>query len=399
MFRPIDAFLGLFSKDLGIDLGTANTLVYIRNKGVVISEPSVVAISKKSKVVLAVGAEAKKMVGRTPSDIVAIRPLKDGVIADFETVEKMLEYFIQKVHNSGLVPRPRVVVGIPSGVTEVEKRAVKQAAQNAGAREAHLVEEPMAAAIGANLPVSDACGSMIVDIGGGTTEVAVISLGGMVISHSIRVAGDEIDDMIMQFARHEYNLLIGERTAEETKISIGSAYPLEEEREIIIRGRDLVNGLPKEVAVTSEQIREAIAGPVNQVVNVVKQSIEETPPEFVADIMDCGIYLAGGGALLLGLAQRLRTRPRCPSTWPTIRSPASSAARASARGPSVPGQRLWHCPSSRIRAKARARARGRNRAGDWSLVVRRRSTTTGRNYSVRQRAGAPPCRSERHVRA
>jgi rod shape-determining protein MreB and related proteins len=308
----LSALFGVFSKDLGIDLGTANTLVHVQGKGVVLSEPSVVAIDKRSKQVLAVGAEAKRMVGRTPANIVAVRPLKDGVIADFEIVEQMLRYFIGRVHPGFFAPRPRVVVGIPSGVTEVEKRAVHDAAIRAGAREAFLIEEPMAAAIGSGLPITEPTGSMIVDIGGGTTEVAVISLEGIVVSRSIRTAGDEIDEAILQYARREHSLAIGERTAEETKMKIGSAYKVDNERTVELRGRDLITGLPKIVEVTSSDIREAIANPVNQIVDEVKTCVEETPPELVADIMECGITLAGGGALLEGLATRLNEETKMP---------------------------------------------------------------------------------------
>jgi rod shape-determining protein MreB len=306
LINPISAFLGLFSHDIGIDLGTANTLVLVRGKGIVINEPSVVAVNKRSKRVLAIGAEAKRMVGRTPANIVAVRPLKDGVISDFDVTEQMLKYFIGKVHAQvGVIPRPRVVVGIPSGVTEVEKMAVHDAARNAGAREAHLIEEPMAAAIGAGLPVTDATGSMIVDIGGGTTEVAVISLGGIVVSRSIRVAGDEMDQEIVLYARQKHNLLIGERMAEEVKIAAGSAYPLAEEKMVTLRGRDLVTGLPKSIEVSSVEIREAISGSVAQIVEAVRTTIEETPPELVSDLMAHGIALAGGGALLAGIDERL----------------------------------------------------------------------------------------------
>lgn len=313
MLAPLSALLGLFSKDLGIDLGTANTLVYVRERGVVIAEPSVVAIDRRNGRVLAVGAEAKKMVGRTPSNIVAIRPLKDGVIADFETVQSMLRYFISKVHDEfPITPRPRVIVGVPSGVTEVEKRAVQDAAVNAGAREAYLIEEPMAGAIGAGLPIQEPSGNMIVDVGGGTTEVAVISLGGIVVSRSIRIGGDEIDEQIVLHARRQYDLYIGERTAEDAKLAVGSAFPLQEELRTTIRGRDLVTGLPKEVEVTSEEIREAIAGPVGLIVGAVKLSIEETPPELLVDIIDHGMVLAGGGALLKGLEQRLAEESRIP---------------------------------------------------------------------------------------
>jgi rod shape-determining protein MreB len=306
LFNPISAFLGLFSHDIGIDLGTANTLVLVRGKGIVINEPSVVAINKRTKKVLAIGAEAKRMVGRTPANIVAVRPLQDGVISDFDITEQMLKYFIGRVHSQfGLIPRPRVVIGIPSGVTEVEKMAVHDAARNAGAREAHLIEEPMAAAIGAGLPVTEATGSMIVDIGGGTTEVAVVSLGGIVVSRSIRVAGDEMDQEIIQYARQKHNLLIGERMAEEVKIAAGSAYPLPEERMVTLRGRDLVTGLPKSIEVSSVEIREAISGSVAQIVEAVRTTIEETPPELVSDLMAHGIALAGGGALLAGIDERL----------------------------------------------------------------------------------------------
>lgn len=313
MYSPLNALFGLFSRDLGIDLGTANTLVHVRGKGIVISEPSVVAIDKKSKNVLAVGAEAKAMVGRTPANIVAIRPLKDGVIADFDVVEKMLSYFISKVHSQTVLkPRPRVVIGIPSGVTEVEKRAAKDAAISAGAREAYTIEEPVAAAIGAGLPVNEAVGSMIIDIGGGTTEVAIISLGGIVLNHSIRTAGDEIDDAVIQYARYQHNLHIGERMAEFAKITAGSAYPLDEERKVSLRGRDVMTGLPKMVEISSVELREAISGPISCIVEVVKLALEETPPELVADIMERGITLAGGGALLLGLDKRLAIETKMP---------------------------------------------------------------------------------------
>lgn len=307
MFSPLNFILGFFSLDIGIDLGTANTLVHVRNKGIVINEPSVVAIDKKTKKVLAIGLDAKEMVGRTPARIVAIRPLRDGVISDFDVTERMLHYFIKKVHDRAFlpVPRPRVVVGIPSGVTEVEKRAVHDATLSAGAREAYLVEEPMAAAIGANLPITESLGSMIVDIGGGTTEVAVISLGGIVVSRSIRVAGDEMDEDIIQYARQKYNLLIGERMAERAKITIGSAYPLPQEQIMTIKGRNLITGLPESIEVSSVEVREALAGSVNIIVETVRESVDETPPELVADLMEQGIVLAGGGALLQGLAERL----------------------------------------------------------------------------------------------
>ena len=312
MINPLDWLLGLFSLDIGIDLGTANTLVNVRGKGVVINEPSVVAIEARSKKVLAIGSEAKEMVGRTPANIIAIRPLRDGVISDFDVTEKMLEYFISKVHDKVfmIVPRPRVVVGLPSGVTEVEKRAVFDATMNAGAREAYLIEEPMAAALGASLDVTGAKGSMIVDIGGGTTEVAVISLGGIVVSRSVRVAGDEMDEDIINYAKQKYNLLIGERMAESAKIAAGSAYPQAEEILFPLRGRNLITGLPEEVEVSSVEIREALGNSVNVIVDTVKSALDDTPPELVADLMADGIALAGGGALLRGLAARLSDETR-----------------------------------------------------------------------------------------
>lgn len=305
---------GYFSHDIGIDLGTANTLIYVRGKGIVINEPSVVAMNTKTRQVLAVGEEAKAMVGRTPANIVATRPLVDGVVSDFEVTEYMMKYFIEKVHRESftLLPRPRVIVGIPSGVTEVEKRAVEEATLNSGARQAFLIEEPMAAAIGARLPVQDAAGSMIVDIGGGTTEVAVISLGGIVASRSLRIAGDELNEDIIQFARDEYNLMLGERTAEDIKIKIGSAYQIDKKLEAVMRGRDLVTGLPKAITVDSDQIRQALAKSVSQIVDSIKMTVEETPPELVADIMDKGIVLAGGGALLKGLDKLVSLNTKMP---------------------------------------------------------------------------------------
>jgi rod shape-determining protein MreB len=308
-----DGLLGLLSHDVGIDLGTANTLVIVRHRGIVISEPSVVAMDTRTKRVLAIGAEAKRMVGRTPANIVAIRPLRDGVISDFDVTEQMIRYFIQKVHDRyARIPRPRVLVGIPSGVTEVEKRAVRDATINAGARWARLIEEPMAAAIGAGLPVSEPSGSLIVDIGGGTTEVAVISLGGIVVSRSVRIGGDEMDADIVSFARREYNLLMGERTAEEIKIAVGSAYPVPDSRTVTFRGRDLLTGLPRSVEVGGDQIREALEPSVAEIVDAIKETIEETPPELVADIMDQGIVLAGGGALLAGLDRRVAEATQMP---------------------------------------------------------------------------------------
>jgi rod shape-determining protein MreB len=306
-------FLKRFSYDLGIDLGTANTLVYLRGVGVVIREPSVVAINKDTGRVLAVGSEAKKMIGRTPANIVAIRPLKDGVIADFETTQRMLEYFMRKARVPGRFFPPLLVIGIPSGITEVEKRAVYDSAKSAGAREVYFIEEPMAAAIGAGLPVDEASGSIIVDVGGGTTEVAVISLGGIVTSVSIRIAGDEFDESIVNFAKLKYNLLIGERTSERIKIEVGSAFPLKEELSTLMQGRDLVTGLPKTVRVTSPEVREALAGRVNQIVKAVKDALEETSPELSADVYERGIMLAGGGALLKNLDKRIAQATGIPT--------------------------------------------------------------------------------------
>ncbi len=299
----LDRILGSFSHDVGIDLGTCNTLVYIKGKGIVAKEASVVAINTKTKQILAIGDEAQKMVGRTPAHIVAIKPLTDGVVSDFEVTEEMLRYFFEKVHRKtfAFVPRPRVVIGIPYGVTEVERRAVEEATINAGARQVFLIEEPMAAAIGVRLPIQEASGSMIVDIGGGTTEVAVISLGGIVASRSLRIAGNEMNEDIVEFAREHFNLLLGERTAEEIKMAIGSAYPLTEKKKIKMKGRDLVTGLPKEISVTDEHVRTALSPSVMQIIDAIKTTLEETPPELLADIMDRGIVLTGGGALLRNL--------------------------------------------------------------------------------------------------
>ena len=307
-FNPFNWLLGLFSLDIGIDLGTANTLVNVRGKGIVINEPSWVAIDKRTRVPLAIGAEAKEMVGRTPANVIAIRPLRDGVISEFEITQSMLEYFIGKVHRQTVVPlpRPRVVVGIPSGATEVEKRAVYDASMAAGAREVGLIEEPKAAALGAGLPVNEIRGSMIVDIGGGTSEVAVLSMGGIVISRSLRVAGDEMDLDIVQYMRNKYNLLIGERIAEQAKIAIGSAYHLPEEKTQHLRGRNLVSGLPESVEISSVEIREAISNSVETIINTIKDALDETPPEIVADLMDTGICLSGGGGQLMGLDRRLQ---------------------------------------------------------------------------------------------
>jgi rod shape-determining protein MreB len=298
-------FPRIFSRDLGVDLGTANTLVYVKGQGIVLSEPSVVAIDKATNKVRAVGAEAKKMIGRTPGNIVAIRPMKDGVIADFEITEAMLSYFIKKVTNGRGVHRPRVVICVPSGITSVERRAVRDSAWQAGASRVDLIEEPMAAAIGAGLPIEEASGTMLVDIGGGTTEVAVISLGGIVVSTSIRIAGDEMDDAIAAYIKRNFNLMIGERTAEQTKLKIGSAVVQGEEETIQMKGRDLVSGLPKVIEVTAAHIREALAEPINEVVETVKNSLEDTPPELAADIMERGITMTGGGSLLRGLDKLL----------------------------------------------------------------------------------------------
>ena len=310
--RIFDYALGFFSNDMGIDLGTATTLVYIKGQGVVLCEPSVVAIEKGSSNVLAVGEEAKRMLGRTPGNIVAIRPMKDGVIADFEITESMLRYFIKKVHNSRRLVRPRMVIAIPSGITEVEKRAVKDSALHAGAREVFMIEEPIAAAIGVGLPIEEPAGSMIIDVGGGTTEIAVISLAGVVFSKSIRIGGDEMDDAIINYLRKTYNLMIGERSAEEIKIKIGSAYPLEQELTMEVRGRDLVAGLPKMLTVTSEEIREAMSEPISQIIESVRITLERTPPELSADLIEKGIVMAGGAALLRGLDKLIQEETGLP---------------------------------------------------------------------------------------
>jgi rod shape-determining protein MreB len=306
-----NGLLGLFSNDIGIDLGTANTLVYVKGQGIVLREPSVVAVRSGTSQVLAVGDEAKRMLGRTPGNIVAVRPLKDGVIADFEMTESMLRHFITKVHNRKWV-RPRVVIAVPSGITEVEKRAVKESAAHAGAREVYLIEEPMAAAIGVGLPVQDAAGNMIIDIGGGTTEVALISLSGIVLSRSVRVAGDELDEAIACYMKRAYNLMIGERTAEEIKIKIGSAYPVEKETSMEVKGRDLVAGLPKTLTITSQEVREALLEPISTIVESVRVALERCPPELSADLVDRGLVLAGGGALLRGLDKLLQEETGLP---------------------------------------------------------------------------------------
>jgi rod shape-determining protein MreB len=306
--------MSFIGRDMAVDLGTANTLVYVRGRGIVLNEPSVVAVNTNTGGILAVGAEAKKMIGRTPGNIVAIRPLKDGVIADFEITERMLRYFILKIHRRRYLARPRVVVCVPSGITGVERRAVIEASAQAGARQVHIIEEPMAAAIGAGLPVHEATGNMVVDIGGGTTEVAVISLGGIVTAQSIRVAGDELDNAIIQHIKKEYSLLLGERSAEQIKMTIGSAYPGEGDKEdrSEIRGRDLVSGLPKTVVISAAEVREAIEEPVNTIIDAVKTTLDQCPPELAGDVMDRGIVLTGGGALLRNLDERLRRETGMP---------------------------------------------------------------------------------------
>lgn len=307
-----DRVLNMFSNDLAIDLGTANTLIYVKGRGIVCSEPSVVAINNDTKEILAVGSEAKSMLGRTPANIVAIRPMKDGVISNFEVTEKMLRYFITKVNNKRSFVRPRIIVAVPSGVTQVEKRAVKDSAIQAGAREVYIVEEPMAAAIGSGLPIQEPSGNMIVDIGGGTTEVAVISLSGIVYANSVRVGGDEMDEAIVNYIKRNYNLLIGTSTAEKIKMEIGSAYRLDDEMSIEIKGRDLLNGIPKTVEISDTEIREALNDAVSKIVDAVKSALEKTPPELSADIVDRGIVLSGGGALLKGLDRKLAEETGLP---------------------------------------------------------------------------------------
>ena len=332
MAKLIDSLLGFFSSDLAIDLGTANTCVYVRGKGIVLREPSVVAVKKDgrgSNVVLAVGMDAKKMLGRTPGNIQAIRPMKDGVIADFEVTEAMLRHFISKVHNSRRLVRPRIIVCVPTGITQVEKRAVKESAQSAGAREVYLIEEPMAAAIGANLPIQEPTSNMVVDIGGGTTEVAVISLSGVVYSKSVRVGGDKMDEAIMTHVKRKYNMLIGESTAEDIKINIASAYPMDPEQEREVKGRDLVTGIPQNIVITSEEVRKAISEQVDGIVQAVRIALEQTPPELAADIVDRGIVLTGGGALLKGLDQLLREETSLPIT--VVDDPLSTVVMGTGR--------------------------------------------------------------------
>jgi rod shape-determining protein MreB len=345
-------FLGYFNgfggRDMAVDLGTANTLVYVRGRGIVLSEPSVVAIDQRTGDVHAVGVEAKRMLGRTPGTISAIRPLKDGVIADFDVTEQMLRHFIQKVHQHRFA-HPRVVVCVPSGVTGVEKRAVEEATLSAGAREAHLIEEPMAAAIGAGLPVSEPTGNMIVDVGGGTSEVAVISLGGIVVSQSLRVGGDEMDEAIVSHIKKEYKLLIGQQTAEEIKLEVGSAFQLKEEVQAEVRGRDMLTGLPKTIVLSSDEVRHALEEPVAQIIDAIRSTLDKTPPELAADIMDRGIVLAGGGALLTGLDERLRHETQMPTQL--AESPLTCVAVGSGRSLEV---------LEVMNRAARARARSRN---------------------------------------
>ena len=306
-FNPLNWFLGLFSLDIGIDLGTANTLVNVKGKGIVINEPSWVAIEKRTRTPLAIGAQAKAMVGRTPANVITLRPLRDGVISEYDITQAMLEYFIGRVHQQSIVPlpRPRVVVGIPSGATEVEKRAVYDATMSAGARVAYMIHEPIAAALGAGLPINDVVGSMIVDIGGGTTEVAIISMGGVVVSRSLRVAGDELDQDIVEYIRSKYNLFISERMAEKVKIAIGSAYPLKEEKTTYVRGRNLISGLPEAIEISSIEIREALSSSLQVIIETIRDALDEAPPEILSDLLDNGICLAGGSSKLLSLANRL----------------------------------------------------------------------------------------------
>lgn len=309
----IDTFFGFFSNDMGIDLGTANTLVYLKGQGVVLCEPSVVAIERGTNNVLAVGEEAKRMLGRTPGNIIAIRPMKDGVIADFDITEAMLRYFIRKINTKRKLISPRIVIAVPSGITEVERRAVKDSAERAGARSpVYLIEEPVAAAIGVGLPIHEPGGNMIIDVGGGTTEMAIISLGGIVYAKSIRIGGDEFDQAIIQHMKKTYNLMIGEPTAEKIKISIGSAYPLEEETKIEVKGRDILAGLPKTITISSEEIREALSEPISSILDAARITLDKTPPELSADLVDRGIILAGGGSLLRGLDKLLSEETGLP---------------------------------------------------------------------------------------
>jgi rod shape-determining protein MreB len=332
MARILNRFFGMFSSDLAIDLGTANTCVYVKGRGIILREPSVVAVKRDTKGinrVLAVGLEAKKMLGRTPGNITAIRPMKDGVIADFEITEAMLRHFITKVHNSRRLVRPRIIICVPTGITQVEKRAVKESAESAGAREVYLIEEPMAAAIGANLPITEPTSNMVVDIGGGTTEVAVISLSGVVYSRSVRVGGDKMDDAIRHHVKRKYNMLIGEGSAEQIKTTIGTAFDTDEEMEMEVKGRDLVSGIPQHIKITSSEVRKAISEQVDSIVQGVRIALEQTPPELAADIVDRGIVLTGGGALLRGLDQLLREETSLPIT--VVDDPLSTVAIGSGK--------------------------------------------------------------------
>jgi rod shape-determining protein MreB len=332
MARILNRFFGMFSSDLAIDLGTANTCVYVKGRGIILREPSVVAVKRDAKGinrVLAVGLEAKKMLGRTPGNITAIRPMKDGVIADFEITEAMLRHFITKVHNSRRLVRPRIIICVPTGITQVEKRAVKESAESAGAREVYLIEEPMAAAIGANLPITEPTSNMVVDIGGGTTEVAVISLSGVVYSRSVRVGGDKMDDAIRHHVKRKYNMLIGEGSAEQIKTTIGTAFDTDEEMEMEVKGRDLVSGIPQHIKITSSEVRKAISEQVDSIVQGVRIALEQTPPELAADIVDRGIVLTGGGALLRGLDQLLREETSLPIT--VVDDPLSTVAIGSGK--------------------------------------------------------------------
>ena len=308
----VSDIFGWFSNDLAIDLGTATTLVYVRRRRIVLNEPSVVAIEKKTEKVLAVGTEAKKMLGRTPGNIMAIRPMKEGVIADFEMAEKMLRHFITKAHNRSTFVRPRIIIGVPSRITQVEQRAVRDSAELAGAREVYLIEEPVAAAIGAGLPITEPSGNMVVDIGGGTTDIAVLSLGGIVYSESVKVAGDRMDDAIMNYVKKKYNLLIGDHMAERVKVEIGSAYPFAEKKTMMVKGRDLISGIPRTLVIDDSEIREALYEPISTIVNAIKVALENTPPELAGDIIDCGIVLTGGGSMLWGMDTRLREETGLP---------------------------------------------------------------------------------------
>lgn len=329
----MNSIMEMFTYDIGIDLGTANTMVYLRGKGIVVSEPSVVAINKKTKEIVAVGKEARQMIGRTPANIVAVRPLRDGVISDFDTTQAMIHHFIGKTHTyfgrGFKIPRPRVIVGVPSSVTEVERQAVIDAAKTAGARQVYIVEEAMAAAIGADLPIEDASGSMIIDVGGGTSDIAVFSLGDIVVDKTLRIAGDEMDQDIINYVREKYNILIGERTAEDVKISIGSAFPQEEEKKVLIQGRDLLTGLPKTVEFSSVEAREAMMGTIDLITDAVKDAIEETPPELLKDLLSSGIYVAGGGALIRGLAKYWQRELKLPIN--IVDDPLSAVARGTAK--------------------------------------------------------------------